>query len=143
MAFRTTPEYVRKVLGSDIGVDADGNWPDLEPRIRAANVIVDRVATCASDKGIPLSTAELTEIEAWLAAWYYTKTDPVYLSRSTAGRSGTFVRGKEEPEPYKDGALSLDTSGCLNAILNRRRAFVGWGGKVEADQIDYDQRSSV
>lgn len=138
--YRTTPEVVQSILGSDYDT---ANMPDLTPRIRAANLLVSRVATCASDKGVPLTTGELTEIEAWLAAWYYTKTDPVYLSRSTAGRSGAFVRGKEEPEPYKDGALALDPSGCLNALLNRRRAMVAWGGKVEADQIDVDQRSST
>ncbi len=140
MAFRTTTDYIKKVLKSDYDFV---NSPDLTPNLRGANLVTSRVATCASDKGTPLTTGELTEIEAVLAAHYYTKSDPVYASRSTAGRAGSFVRGKEEPEPYKDMAISLDPSGCLRALLNARRASGGWLGKVQADQIDVEDRSST
>lgn len=132
---RTTALKVRAILGSD----HDGQTL-LTPYIETAAAITTRVAACATRKGLSLSSAELELIERWLAAWSYTKSDPVYQSKTTAEASATFVRGKVEPEPYKDMALSLDTSGCLNAILNRQRASVHWLGKPPSEQIDYEDR---
>lgn len=122
---RTSVSLVQGILGSDYGPRADGTLPDLTPYIAAANSIVNRVATCASAKGLALSSAELELVERWMAADAYTKSDPVYTSKSTGGQSASFVRGKDEPEPYRSIAVSLDYSGCLNAILKRQFAF-GW-----------------
>lgn len=141
MAIRTTSALVQGVLGADYGQKPSGELPSLTPYIRIANQVTDRVATAAVDnKNITLTSAELEVIETWLAAHFYTKMDPVYTSKSTGGASGSFVRGKTEPEPYKDGAIAADYSGCVNAILNRFFASANWLGKAPSEQIPYWQR---
>lgn len=133
---RTTDSAVAEVLGNDY----DG-CASLRPRIASANLLVSRVATCATAKGQTLSAAELEMLERILAAHFYTKTDPVYASKSTNGASASFVRGNKEPEPYKDWAISMDPSGCLNALMNRQTADIFWGGKTEPEQLDYRERN--
>lgn len=135
---RTTSAAVQALLGDDYDTV---NSPDLTPRIDAATAIVSRVSTCATNKGITLSSTELELIERWVAAWLYTKTDRLYTNRSTADASGGFILGKDEPEPYKDGALALDYSGCLAAILNRNRAGAFWNGLPLSEQSTYDERN--
>jgi hypothetical protein len=113
----------------------------LDRYIRAASLVIDRVVACASAKGITLTTAEQMEMESWLAAHFYTKMDPTYASRSTDGASGSFVRDKDVPEPFKDGALMLDPSGCLLLALNKtQRATAGWMGRPPSEQTDYADR---
>lgn len=136
---RTSADYVKKVLGADYDDEAS---PDLTPYIRGANLIITRLVTKASDRGVTLSTAEQRELETWVAAHLYTKSDPVYTSRSTEGASGSFVRDPKNPEPYKSGAILLDPSGVLNAMLSQQRASGAWLGLVEDDELDYDARSS-
>jgi hypothetical protein len=112
----------------------------LDRYIKAASLIVDRVDTCADARDRSLTAAELKEIETWLAAHFYTKMDPVYASRSTNGASGSFVRDPKTPEPFKDGAMMLDYSGCLGAILEKRIASATWLGKPKSEQTDYEDR---
>lgn len=142
MALRTTEALVKAVLrlGSQGGDYDDANNPSLTRYIAAANLIVDRVATCATDRDLDLTTAELTEIETWLAAHYYTKSDRVYSSRSTKSKSGQFVLDPKVPEPYKAAAIEMDASGCLAAILSRQRAGGFWLGKAPSEQTDYVDR---
>jgi hypothetical protein len=130
---RTTSAKVQKILRNDYETGAD-----LEPYVRAAGLITDRVATCATDKGEPLTAAELAEVEGWVAAMLYTKSDRVYTSRSTSGVSGSF---QVEGNPYYEGALTLDPSGCLKSILSGQRAGGDWLGKAVPDQLDYDTRN--
>lgn len=137
---RTTATLVKGVLLDDYGLRADGSEPDLTPFIRVANLMVTQVNSDATDKSVTLSTAQLREIETWLAAHFYTKADPVLANKSQGGASGTFVRSQKEPEPYKDMAIVLDVSGSLNALLNRQTASVIWLGKAASDQIPYSQR---
>lgn len=132
---RTTSSQVQGVLAANY----DGST-SLTPFIDSASAVVDRVATCATAKGITLSSTELELIERWLAAHLYTKFDAVYASKSTADASGSFVRGPIEPEPYKDAAIAMDYSGCLKAILNRQVASVQWLGKPPSAQIDVTDR---
>lgn len=134
---RTTPSQVQGVLADNYDAEAG---TDLTPFVDAASAVVGRVATCATRKGITLSSTELELIERWLAAHFYTKADPVYQSRATAGASGSFVRNPREPEPYRDVAISMDYSGCLKAILDRQVAWVSWLGKPPSEQTDYESR---
>jgi len=134
---RTDPDKVKGILGKDYDTVS---CPSLAGYITAANLLTTRVATCASSKGTPLSTAELESIERWLAAWFYTKSDPVYASKSTGKSSGSFVRGAKEPEPYKDAALALDPSGCLSALLNRQTAGGFWAGKPVSEWLTAEER---
>lgn len=141
MAVRTTSSDVQSLLEDGGNYDAV-NSPSLTKYILMASKIVDRVFTCANNKGITLDTDELELIERNLAAHYYTRSDPMYSSRSTAGASGSFVRpqGDAAGESYKQNAIELDYSGCLKAIFNRSNVRFGWLGKRPSDQIPYDQR---
>lgn len=137
---RTNAELVKGILGDDFGKKADGSLPSLTPFIRAAGLITDRVATCASDRGKTLTGAELAEVEAWLAAWFYTRSDPAYASKQSGKSGGTFISDPKQPDRYKAGAVALDYSGCLVAILERRTAGAAWIGKEPSSQIDYENR---
>lgn len=129
---RTTAALVQGVLVNDW----DG-VTDLTPYIATANSIVNQVVKLSAYKRTPLAqgltndptTQEL--IERWLAAHCYTKMDPVYQSKSTLGASASFVRGKNEPEPYKDMAIGVDYSGCLKALLERQFATMFQAGSVD------------
>jgi hypothetical protein len=114
---RTTAAAVQGILVNDW----DG-ITDVTPYIQTASSIVDKVVQCATWKNVTLNSVDQELIERWLSAHYYTKMDPVYTSKSTSGASGSFVRGKEEPEPYKAAAQNVDISGCLKAILGRQVA---------------------
>lgn len=138
---RTTPELVQGIMGDDYGPRENGVSPDLSPYIDTANALITRVNACAVRKGITLSTTELEILERWMAAHYYTKSDPTYNSRSTEGASGNFVRDPSEPEPYKNAAIDLDPSGCLNAMLKRQRAGGAWMGKSAADATTWNDRN--
>lgn len=140
MAIRTTSQLVKSIMGDDYGPRADGSLPDLTPYIVTANEIVDQVVIDAAKMGVSYSAPRLELIERWLAAHYYTKADPAYTSRSTSGASGSFIRAQEEPEPYRNVAVDLDTSGALNAILRRNRARLVYLGKRPSEQIPIDER---
>lgn len=143
MSQRTSLTAVEEILG-DATQNPIGNWDgvtSLQPYIDKASALVDRVATCASQKGMDLSSTELEIIERWLAAYNYTVFDPLYKSRSTSGGSGAFVRA--DGNDYKQAALESDPSGCLNAYLKQQRASGAWLGKVKADQIDAEDRASI
>ena len=106
--------------------------------IRAAAVLMARMIECATRKGFTHTADELIEIETWLAAYFYTKADALHTSRSTADASGAFQRGQENE--YKLGAVEMDGSGCLNALLKGQRAGAAWLGKVPSEQTDYVDR---
>ena len=139
---RTTEALVKAVLrlGSQGGDYDDANNPSLTRYIAAANLLTTRVATCATNRGVTLSDDELTEIETWLGAHYYTKADRVYQSKSTNGASASFVLDPKNPEPYKAVALEIDISGCLAALLAGNRARLKWVGKVPSEQTAYEDR---
>jgi hypothetical protein len=126
---RTTGGAVQGVLGDNYG------GASLTPFIDTASAMVDQVVICAGKKGITLTTTTLELIERWLAAWYYTQMDPLYKSRATAGASGAFMTGD-----YLKAAIGLDSSGCLNALINRKTAGVTWLGKTPSEQIPIWQR---
>jgi hypothetical protein len=135
---RTTSSAVLAILLRDY--DSVNN-PSLEPFIEAASSLMDDVAACAVAADATLSSTKLELMERWLAAHFYTKNNPVYQSKTTSQASATFVRGKKEPEPYKDAALMLDSTGCLASALAGNRAGGFWAGKVPSEQIPYDQRN--
>lgn len=137
---RTTANAVKGVLISDYGEDKDGNLPSLDPFIRSANVLVNRVATCATSRGHALTSEELELIERWLAAFFYTRSDPIYASKNTEGGGASFVSDPVDPERYRAAAVALDSSGCLAAILKGNRAGAAWLGRVPSEQTAYEDR---
>lgn len=132
---RTDATAVQTLLGRNYD---SRNSPDLTPYVDMATAFVDRVITCATAKGVTLSTAEAELIERNMAAHFYTRTDPLYQSKSTLSASGSYARGKEV-ESYKANATEMDPSGCVNALLNRQRASMSWLGKADSEKLDWDE----
>lgn len=134
---RTTQLAVENLLLKDYDTR---NRPSLSPYIDSATVVVDRVVTCATAKGITLTTAEKELIERWLAAFFYTRTDPIYQSKGTDGSSASFVSDPVDPERYRAGAAAVDYSGCLLNILKGQTARGVWLGKRPSQQVAYVDR---
>lgn len=134
---RTTQLAVENLLLRDYD---SRRHPSLAPYIDSATVVVDRVVTCATDKGVTLTTAEKELIERWLAAFFYTRSDPIYQSKGTDGANGSFVQDPVDPERYRMGAIAVDYSGCLAGILKGQRAGAVWLGKNPSDQTAYEDR---
>jgi hypothetical protein len=139
MAVRTTEDRVIAVIQRDYDLR---NQPSLATFINSASLIVDRTVACAARKGITITDAEALEMETWVAGYRYTHNNPVYSSKSTDGRSASFLREGGE-NPYKKGALELDPSGCLDALLDPKkkvRLGLTWLGKRPTEAIDFDDR---
>lgn len=135
---RTSSGEVQGILGSDYD-----SGRSLVPFINSANLFVSRVSTCATNKGVTLSSSELQDIEAWVAAHLYCMSDRTYASRSTLGASGAFhgqTGMRFEFTPYGQTAMSLDPSGCVAALGNAKRATMSWLGKPPSEQTDYVDR---
>ena len=79
---RTTAKAVRILLARDYD---DRRNPSLSPHIDTASALVDKLVTCAAAKGVIHSDSVLELIERWLAAFFYTRSDPIYSSRSSLG----------------------------------------------------------
>lgn len=112
---------------------------DLTPFINTATRLVDRVAVCASNKGITLTDEELADIEKYLAAHFYTQGDPLYRSKRTADAEATF----SSDYGYDKIALAIDPSGCLKSLLSggKNVASAAWLGKPYSERLRYDQRN--
>lgn len=140
---RTDADMVKGVLLDDYGKRVDGTDPSLTRAITAANLVVNRVATCATENDYTLSTEELLEIETWLAAHYYTRSDKAFASKSTEGASASYQgqTGKGlEASFYGQTAMELDPSGCLSAIAKRQVVGGFWAGTPPSEQTPYSQR---
>jgi hypothetical protein len=139
VAIRTTEALVKAVLQRDYDLR---NTPSLTRYIASASMITDAWVTCATNKGYTVSDELATEMETWLSAYRYTHNLPVYTSKSTDGRSASFLR-EQNMNPYKLGALELDPSGCLAFLLDTKaKQKVGFShlGKRPSEAIPYPDR---
>lgn len=138
MAVRTDSTSVQGVLMDDYG-----SGKDLTGFILTASRIIDRVATCASNKGKTLDSEELELLERWLAAHLYCQSDQPYSSKSTSRASGSF-QGQTgmmlDSTKYGQTAKLLDSSGCLTTLEKRQVVSLDWLGKTTSEQIDRTQR---
>lgn len=144
MAVRTTSALVRGVLGENYN-----NRSSLTPFINAANILTDRVATCATEKEMTLTSTELEIIETWLAAHFYAQMDQLYSAKRTgnsaAGAYGQF-QGKTDMHLqstlYGQTAMTLDYSGCLASFGATERKVAGgfWAGRPPSEQTNYEDR---
>jgi|HubBroStandDraft_2_1064218.scaffolds.fasta_scaffold04681_5 hypothetical protein len=122
---RTTPALVVGVLVYNYD---NLRKPDLSGFIATASNIVDQVVTDAAALCPPVALDANTQelVERWLSAYFYCKMDPLKASKSTQGSSGSYVSNgsslEGEADRYKRGAVEVDISGCLHAILNRNVA---------------------
>lgn len=130
---RTLPSRVQVILGSYYAAGTD-----LSPWIESANPIVTRAAACATADGTPLTDIELELMERWLAAWLYTKTDPLHTSRSTLSSSASFLR---DPKDFLAQAYAFDPSGCLKAQVEGNTVGGAWLGKTETEELTYRERN--
>lgn len=126
---RTTTDDVEEILEMTPGLD-------VTPYITAANLLITRVNTCATNKGITLTSAELEQMERWMAAHFYTVRDQRYIEKWTEKAKGMFDRKND----YAATAKALDPSGCLAAFLSGKRLVAAWLGKAPSDQTDYEDR---
>lgn len=118
---RTSPQLVQKILGADYGQLPNGcGNPDLASYVDSASVIVDQVVQMALHKRRTLTPQQQELIERWLAAWFYTRSDPIYQTKGQKGSSASYV--SEPKHRYLLAAEAVDTSGCLIIILERKVA---------------------
>jgi hypothetical protein len=116
---------------------------DLSPFILSASVVIDQVSTCATAKGITLTSDELEVLERWLAAHIYCAPDRPYTYKKTGNAAGT-VQGVTkmglDSTFFGQTAKMLDRSGCLALATSGKRGNLLWMGKPPSEQIPYDQR---
>ncbi len=131
---RTTALAVQGILLDNYGLRADGSAPDLTGYIESASDVVDQAVVFAlSNKNITLGATTQELMERWLSAYFYCKADPTYSSRSTEGASASFDNDSSDPERFRKGAIDIDYSGCLSAILKRQFAQGFWAGQNECN----------
>ena len=133
---RTTSDAVSGLLGDDYAAGRS-----LTAFIASAGRLVDRVAACATARGLTLSADDAADLETWLAAHLYQQSDPGYTSKSTVSASGSF-KGETgtglRSTNYGATALALDpTGGCLAAVTAPARPGGFYGGVPPADRETY------
>jgi hypothetical protein len=134
MPQRVDATAVKDVLGY--------NWDKksrLETWIKMADAVIDRVAQYAQDNNIVVSSDVLTLMAANMAAHYYTQMDPLYTSKSSGGRSGSF-----REQDYSKIAIQMDPTNYLRVILEgviEVQAY--WGGTPIQDQKDAEDRDGA
>ena len=138
---RTTSTNVIAILISDKQYDSS---IALDAFIDTATALVDRVVTCAAEKGITHSSTELELIERWLAAHFYLHADQPFKSNKTGDASAVYQGefGKSlKSTRYGQTALTLDHSGCLKSLSKGKTVarFI-WGGLPPSEQTDYVDR---
>ena len=143
---KATAGEVKAILSRDYDSDS---LPSLTPYIRSAAVLMVRVVECAVTQDITLSDDEQREIENWLAAHFYTRSDKAYASNSTGGASASY-QGQTgmhlDGSFYGQTAKMLDYSGCLTdiekAVIEGGRSVARghWLGYRKSEQTDYLDR---
>lgn len=137
---RTTADEVKAILGFDYDTV---NNPGLTAYIATASSLIDDVSTCATLKGLTVTTEKLTLLETWVAAWAYQQSDKGYLEKWTEKAKAVYqtTSGKGlESNSYGQTALTLDTTGCLSALSSKARASALWLGRNPTDQTEYADR---
>lgn len=129
------------LIGTIIAVNPDLS---LTGPIRAANVLVNNVVTCAAENDTTLTDETLQEMETFLAAHIYAFRDPQYVQKQTEKSSATFqvrVGLRLDSTQWGQMALALDTSGCLSKFNTGSKTVGGfWAGKPVSEQIEYELR---
>lgn len=121
---RTTVTRVLSILGGNYG-SVNGITVELQPFITKANLQINQALQLMLQMpSLPLlpTNDDLTMMETWLAAYYYSMTDPLQTNQSTAGASASFVTEKLDANRYKAGAIQADPTGVLQSLLNRQFA---------------------
>lgn len=133
---RTTEGKVQDLLGDDYDSAAPRQ---LKRFVTGANLIINGLVDTAAEQGVTISSAELVELETWIAAYLYTLSDRLYTSRSTQGASGSFRQEKENE--YLTGAKAIDSSGLLATVMSGASLGGAWLGKTLSEREEYDDRN--
>ena len=139
---RVDADHVKAVLAPGKDYDTE-NAPSLTRFIQMANLFTTRVNTCATNKGVTLTSDELIEIEGLIAAHCYCMSDQTYASKNTEGAGASFhgqTGMRIEATKYGQMAMMVDPSGCVGAIGKGQRAGAFWLGKAPSGQTDYVDR---
>lgn len=145
MGYRAGADDVRGIITAATHDELD-NAINLTFFIRTANLLVNKIQ--ANDSGGLLGSNDLKEIEAYLAAHFYTFRDQQYASTKSDDASDTY-QGKTgmyfESSFYGQTAKLLDVTGYLanledKAKKGRKKVNIQWLGKPKSEQIRYDLR---
>jgi len=131
MTIRTTQAAVREILAA--------NWDgksDLAGYIAGASMVVDQAVPWFGKRDRVMrqnyTSAQLELLERYLAAHFYCKSDPLYISKGNMGASGSFQRKTDDGfqlTEYGRAACEMDTTGVLSAIGKRQVAGIAWAGR--------------
>ena len=146
---RTTPDAVAALLGYNYGQLPDGTNPDLQQYCDMASTVVDAAISAAQSRQSNLAVLNTMfnpeQVERALAAYYYTLMDPTYVSKSTAGASGSFAGNGSNlngvQNQYKIMAIAQDNTGMVKALIDRQIGRSVWLGKPPSQQVPYSERS--
>ncbi len=134
MAQRIKQDDVRSLVNSESTID-------VQAFIDIAVALTDKIS--ASDSNSVLTSDLLKQIEANLAAHYYSLRDPAYLAKKTGNASATFYGQTGmglDFSPWGQTAKDLDISGFLSSLGKRQTVGMGWLGKPPSGQTDYVDR---
>lgn len=135
MAQRVTQDEVRSLVQTEATID-------VQAYIDIAVALTDKVSS--NDSLSVLSAALLKQIEANLAAHYYSLRDPAYLARTTGDAGATFYGQTGMGlnfTPWGQTAKELDLTGFLNSLGTGQSTSISWLGKPPSDQTDYEDRN--
>lgn len=128
----TTQALVQQRLGPE-----NYDWarlPSLDAEIAMAVYMVTQVIATAVTLGrLPLQGPGIELCQRNLACHFYCVKDPLYMSKSTEGASGSFQRKSDngfDLTEYGRTACQLDFSGVLTAYGKRQVARARWVGAL-------------
>jgi hypothetical protein len=140
VAVRTNGKAVRETLALG-GHDLTGCTVNVDRLIRIASSVVDRVVTCASSAGFPLTSTQQQDLETLLAAQLFANPRGIRTSETT-GRASASYNVDSAKTAYMDMAKMMDTSGCLGKVLSGNKTVgIAWLGKTLTEQTDYEDRN--
>jgi len=136
MAWRTTQEKVREVVGSDESIS-------MSPFIDFATELVDYVVT--QDSSSILTTGMKERIETYLAAHFYAIRDLQYHDKKTADASAKFQGVTDmgfDATLWGQQAKRGDLTGTLARLDKepRAKATMDWLGLPPSEQTAYVDR---
>lgn len=114
------PRTTRDLVGMLVEIDEEF-WPNLDPHILSANVIVTK--KCVSDDD-PLTEEHAELVERWLAAHFYAVSDP----QSTYEQAGS-VSIKFESKV--DLGLNLTRFGQQAMVVDTTGGLAAWNAEIQ------------
>jgi hypothetical protein len=135
--YGTTTGAVQNLLGYNYGALPNGDLPDLQQYIDAADVMLANAVVYAGYKNNVWSAANLEMLERYLSAHFYAMMDRTYKGRATMGSSGQFDGNTDmmlQASMYGQMACRLDPYGILESWGRKDRghadgAWLGSGGE--------------